>query len=113
VKRQARWFDDFVISTRPIGPILATSPPVITRTSGATGTGWEVELAADPEGQDVVWRSKPLPENAMSLTVDSTDGEFSGSRADKSSLAVGQVYWTRIRRRGETEWAPWHAPFRQ
>ncbi len=113
VKQQARWFDDFVISTRPIGPVLATTPLVITRTSGAAGTGWEVEMAADPDGQDVVWRSKPMAEDAMRVTVDSADGEFSGNRAHESGLVAGQEYWTRIRRRGETEWAPWHAPFRQ
>jgi len=49
----------------------------------------------------------------MSVTVDGANGEFTGGRADKPDLAVGQDYWTRIRRRGETEWAPWHAPFRQ
>lgn len=113
VKPQARWLDDFVISTRPIGPILATTPPVVTRTSGAAGTGWEAEVASDPEGRDVVWRSKPMAADAMKLTVDSTGGEFSGSRAGKTGLAAGQDYWTRIRRRGESEWAPWHAPFRQ
>ncbi len=113
VKREARWFDDFVISAQPIGPILATTPPVIARTAGATGSGWEVELAADPEGQDVVWRSKPTPAAAMSLTVDPAHGAFAGSHADKSVLAVGQDYWSRIRRVGESEWSPWHAPFRQ
>jgi hypothetical protein len=113
VKRQTRWFDDFVISTRPIGPILATTPPVITRTAGAAETGWEVEVAADAEGRDVVWRSKPQAADVMNLTIDSSDGEFSGSCAKKTGLTVGQDYWTRIRRRGETEWAPWHAPFRQ
>jgi hypothetical protein len=113
LKRQARWFDDFVISTRAIGPILATTPPVITRTSGDAEAGWEVELAADPRGDDVVWRSKLLPADTVSLTVDSAGGNFSGSRADKSDLAAGQVYWTRIRSRGDLEWSPWHAPFRQ
>ena len=113
VKRQARWFDDFVISTRPIGPILATTPPVITRTSIATGTGWKAELAADPEGKEIVWRSKPIPDNAMSLTIDSTNGSSSGIRADKTSLAAGRVYWTRVRCLGATDWSPWHAPFRQ
>ncbi len=113
VKKQARWFDDFVISTHPIRPILATTPPVITRTPRAAGSGWEAEVAADPDGRDVVWRSKPMASDAMTVTVDSAGGEFSGDRADKTGLAAGQDYWTRIRRRGETEWAPWHAPFRQ
>jgi hypothetical protein len=113
IKRQSRWFDDFVISTRPIGPILATTPPVITRTAPATGSGWELELAADPEGRDVVWRSKPMADDTMSLTVDPAHGAFAGSRADKCGLAAGQDYWARIRRLGEQNWSPWHAPFRQ
>jgi hypothetical protein len=113
VKQQARWFDDFVISPHSIGPILAAIPPVLTRTSALSATGWEVQLAADPEGRDIVWRSKPMPDDAMSLTVDSAGGEFAGSRAAKSALSAGQDYWARIRRRGEPDWSPWHAPFRQ
>jgi hypothetical protein len=111
IKQQARWFDDFVISTRPIGPILATTPPVITRTSAAAGSGWEVEVAADRDGHDVVWQSKPMAADTMNLTVDSANGEFTGSHSGKPGLAVGRDYWTRIRQRGETGWSPWHAPF--
>jgi hypothetical protein len=113
VKQQARWFDNFVISQRPIGPILATTPPVITRTTAAAATGWEVEVAADPDGRDVVWRSKPVAADAMTATVDTADGKFTGSRAEKTALLTGQSHWTRIRRGGETEWSPWHAPFCQ
>ena len=113
IKRQARWFDDFVISTRPIGPVLAALPPVVTRTPVAVGTSWEVELAADPDGTDVVWRSKPAAADAVSLTVDAARGDFAGNRAGKSDLAAGKEYWTRIRRVAETDWSPWHAPFRQ
>jgi hypothetical protein len=31
VKKQVRWFDDFVISTKPIGPILALKPATVVR----------------------------------------------------------------------------------
>ena len=37
IKNQGRRFDYFVISRHPIGPILAESPPVITRTTAAGG----------------------------------------------------------------------------
>jgi hypothetical protein len=113
IKRQARWFDNFVVSTQGIGPILAASPPEITRTSADAATGWELEVASDLDGQDVVWRSKPTPAEAVTLIVDSTHGEFTGSDADKTALASGREYWTRIRRHGETGWSPWNAPFQQ
>jgi hypothetical protein len=113
VKKQARWFDDFVISTRAIGPIVATMPPIITRTPVAADNSWQVEVAADPYGRDVVWRSKPMAADVMNVTVDATDGEFCGSRAGQAELVVGQEYWTRIRRQAGIEWTAWHAPFRQ
>ncbi|HEX3988050.1 MAG TPA: hypothetical protein VHZ30_01385, partial [Verrucomicrobiae bacterium] len=113
VKRQARWFDNFVISTRPIGPIVATSPPMLERTPGDSASGWELETAADPEGADIVWRSKSMPAEDRRITVNSANGEFTGSQTGNSALAAGRDYWSRIRRTGETEWSPWHAPFCQ
>ena len=113
VKRQARRFDDFVISRHPIGPILATSPPVIVRTLPAVANAWEIEVAGAPDGHELAWRSKPLPAAAVSVTVDSTHGEFVNKVSGETALAAGRVYWTRIRRLGDTDWSPWHAPFRQ
>ncbi len=102
-----------MISTRAIGPIVATMPPIITRTPVAADNSWQVEVAADPYGRDVVWRSKPMAADVMNVTVDATDGEFCGSRAGQAELVVGQKYWTRIRRQAGIEWTAWHAPFRQ
>lgn len=113
IKKQARRFDDFVISRRPIGPVLAESLPVISRTTARAANGWEIEVAGDPDGQDAVWRSKPLAADSVNVTVDLAHGEFIGSRAGETALATGRVYWTRVRRIGENEWSPWHAPFRQ
>jgi hypothetical protein len=31
VKKQARWFDDFVISSKPVGPITALQPATLIR----------------------------------------------------------------------------------
>ncbi|HEY3854304.1 MAG TPA: hypothetical protein VGO67_07940 [Verrucomicrobiae bacterium] len=113
VKKQARWFDNFVISTHSIGPLVASSPPMLERTPGNLSTGWELEIAADPEGADIVWRSKPISAKEMRVTVDSANGEFTGSQNGKTALVAAHDYWSRIRRVGEKEWSPWHAPFRQ
>src|SRR5262249_28667028 len=51
VRRQARWFDDFVISPQPIRPIVSTTPPTLTRTPGTNVSGWEAQAAADAQGQ--------------------------------------------------------------
>lgn len=116
VKRQARWFDDFVISTLPIGPLLAADPPTCTRTPGSGVTAWEAETAADPEGKEVVWSSRPIDGAKLSLSLDAANGRFGGSLAGRRSLAPGATYWLRLRERNAagawSAWSAWHAPFR-
>ncbi|HEV8544643.1 MAG TPA: hypothetical protein VGR78_19810 [Verrucomicrobiae bacterium] len=111
-KRQARWFDNFVVSTAPIGPITAVNPPALTRTRMAFEKGWEVEVATDPEGRDIVWRSKALDVSALDLVVDTSHGRFSGSRTGLQSLAPRVAHWVRIRFVDSDAWSPWHAPFK-
>ena len=111
VKRQARWFDNFVISTRPIGPIVAETTPTVSRTGPEETGAWEAEVAADAEGRDIVWRSKPADGKARTLLVDVGQGTFTGSRVGKRSLAAGATGWLRVRTVGEPGWSPWHAPF--
>jgi hypothetical protein len=117
VKREARWFSDFVISTRPIGPIVAASPPTFTRTEQSTER-WEAQAAADAEGKDIVWTSAPLAGKVTALTIDAVHGTFAGSRAGQHALAQGQTYWLRLRQVLPTasgtwsDWTAWHAPFR-
>ncbi len=111
-KRQARWFDHFVISTQPIGPITASKPPTILRTGSTDAPPWEVEVATDPNGEDVVWKSRSTGGNSVSLAVDAAHGTFQGSRTGEPSLKVGVTHWVRIRLVGEPEWSPWHTPFR-
>ncbi|WAC17852.1 hypothetical protein OVA24_11415 [Luteolibacter sp. SL250] len=102
-KRQSRWFDHFVIRTEPIGPATAARPVTIGRTVSHGDTPWEVEIAKDPDGKEIVWKSSaPIPSAAITLTVD-----------DRSvPHAPGVTYWVRIRKAGEAEWSPWHSPFR-
>ena len=110
-KREARYFDNFVISTQPIGPIVAANPPVVTRTV-VDVSGWEAQVATSPEGTDVVWASKMLPGRQTSVTVDGQSGTFAGSRQGQTSLAPGGTYWLRVRAQGTDAWSDWHAPFR-
>ena len=110
-KRQARWFDNFVISTRPIGPAVAAMPPVVTRTEPALVSSWEAEVATGADGKDVVWKSKVADAKALSLAVDGAHGGFTGSRTGKSSLSENTEHWIRVRWTGEGGWSPWHSPF--
>ena len=111
VKRQARWFDNFVISTRPIGPIIAEGTPTISRTRPEEVLPWEAEVVADTEGKDIVWQSRPLDGKSATTSIDSKHGIFAGSCAGKPSLVAGTTHWLRVRQVGQPDWSPWHAPF--
>jgi hypothetical protein len=116
VKRQARWMDNFVISTQPIGPIVTTAAPSFQRTAGTGVTVWEAQAATDPEGRDVVWAAKSVDGAARSLTIDAAHGAFAGSRAGQKRLAAGVTHWLRLREKNASgrwsDWTAWHAPFR-
>ena len=113
-KREARYFDDFVISTRPIGPVVAAEVPTLTRTATPV-SAWQAQVSASPDDTDLVWTSKVTDGRELSLSMDSAHGTFSGSRADSASRASGMVHWLRLRERtasGEwSQWSSWHAPF--
>ncbi len=111
VKRQARWFDNFVISTRPIGPVVAEATPTVSRTGPDDAPAWEAQVATDAEGRDIVWQSIPGEGKGRVLTIGAGQGIFTGSRAGKLSLAAGTIGWLRVRQVGEPGWSPWHAPF--
>jgi hypothetical protein len=113
VKRQSRWLDNFVVSTQPIGPIVATATPTVTRTAGSGVTQWEAQAATDPEGKDVVWTSNPIYGAKLSVTVDAAHGKFT---AGKAQLTPGVTHWLRLRERsgagGWSGWTAWHSSFR-
>ena len=115
VKREARWFDSFVISTQPIGPVSTTASPIIARTAGSGVLAWEAEAASDPDGKDLVWTSNRVAGNRFTVWVDSAHGSFTGSLAGKKQLAAA-TYWVRLRERNASgawsEWSAWHSPFR-
>jgi len=115
---QSRWIDNFVISTQPIGPVICPRNPTLIKTP-YRGQGeqkaWEVQIAADDEGKNIVWRSDLLtaPER---IQVGNETGDFNGILSDKDKLDLSQVYYIRIRQQSDTDtwsdWSAWHQPFR-
>jgi len=111
---QERWYDNFVISTKPIGPVTCPRNPVLVKTP-YHGPGelaaWEAQVAADPDGKAVVWASKPVIA-ADRVTVDKSAGAFAGPLAGKAALAPAATYWCRARQQGKDKtwsaWSPWH-----
>ena len=101
-KDQYRWYDDFVVSTRPIGPITASATPTLLRRRSADASQWQAEIAADPSGTRTVWKSADLPSTADRVTTD-------------QPLAAGPLYFCRIREKDTSgawsAWSEWHQPF--
>ncbi len=115
---QRRWYDNFVISTKPIGPVVCPANPTVIKTPyrgpGKAG-GWEVELAADYSGKDVVYQSKRLPAGNRAV-IDVKHGKFVGSLAGKEALAAGKIFFLRVRQSSAdgtpSDWSRWHQGFR-
>lgn len=115
---QKRWYDNFVISTEPIGPVVCPRNPTILKTP-FRGTGklrdWELELATDRAGEKVVWRSNAISGDER-VTVSATTGKFVGALAGQDRLAANSTYVCRVRERGVdadfSEWSAWHQSFK-
>jgi len=116
---QTRWLDNFVISTKRIGPVVCPPNPILIKTP-YRGSGkvpaWEAQLAADAEGKQLVWKSNPIIDGNK-VRVDSTTGQFVGRLEGKSELGSGMSCFCRVRERNgdgsETlsSWSPWHQHF--
>ncbi len=117
IKTQGRWYDNFIVSTKPIGPVVCPSNPTLFKTPyhgpGDLGA-WEVELATDYEGDDVVYQSKELG-NKGSVVVDMNNGSFCGSLKGRSDLS-SENYFCKVRQKstnGEwSDWSRWHQNFK-
>jgi hypothetical protein len=117
-KTQSRWFDNFVVSTKPIGPVVCPQNPVVFKTPyrgpGKAGK-WELEVAKDRRGKDLVFRSKKLP-SPEKTRIDPAHGSFIGSLKGKKSLASGQTFFLRVRQSNSqglrSDWSQWHQGFR-
>lgn len=113
---QTRWLDQFVISTRPIGPVVTPRRPVLLLggpAPEAARDGWAVEVAGD-DGV-VVWRSKPVV-GVTRATVDAEAGAFTAPLAGADRLAADTSHALRVRPLGGEEadagWSGWHQVFR-
>ncbi|GAA5219673.1 hypothetical protein [Membranihabitans marinus] len=118
IKKQGRWFDNFVISTQPIGPVVTSANPKLYKTPyGGAGelSEWVVELASDSEGEDIVFQSEELG-IIEKVEINTNSGSFVGSLTGKSSLELGQIYYVRVRQSNTygnwSEWSRWHQPFK-
>ncbi len=114
---QSRWIDNFMISTKPIGPVVCPRNPVLIKTEfRGTGTPgeWEVELASDDHGETIVWKSNGI-EGTDRVRVDVNSGRFLSQLADRDRLEPSTIYFARVRERdsvGEWSlWSDWHQPF--
>jgi hypothetical protein len=118
IKTEGRWFDNFVVSTKPVGPVTCPVNPVLYKTP-YHGIGkqeyWEVELAADFTGSEVVFKSKIQGENT-SIRINAETGTFKGIFSGWNHLLPGTVYFCRIRQKGTgtnwSDWSRWHQPFK-
>jgi uncharacterized protein (DUF2147 family) len=117
-KTQGRWYDNFVISTKPIGPVVCPSNPTLYKTPyyGPEELAiWEVELASDYDGNDVVYLSKELGKQEF-IIINSENGRFSGSLDGKIALHSGKTYYCRVRQKSIigkwSDWSHWHQGFK-
>jgi len=113
---QYRWYDNFVISTRPVGPVTTTvNPTLFKRTYHGPGkqAAWEVELTSTSQGT-AVWRGS-VQGTVDTLRVSAAAGEFLGTLAGHTALEAGTRYWARVRQQSTSgtwsEWSRWHQPF--
>ncbi|MBW7995538.1 MAG: hypothetical protein FVQ81_02980 [Candidatus Glassbacteria bacterium] len=114
---QNRWYDNFVISTSRIGPVVTSRNPELFKTpySGpGSQDAWEVRIALDRDGRRVVWSSNPVTDGD-SVVVGASAGTFSGSLANEIRLAPGTTYYLRVRQQSDEEawsdWSYWHQEF--
>ena len=114
---QTRWYDSFVISTKPVGPVVCPRNPVLIKTP-FRGPGrqeaWEAEVAADADGTQVVWRSSRL-KAADRVTVNAKAGRFVGPLEGADRLGTDGRYWVRVRESSAggdgSGWSRWHQGF--
>ena len=115
---QSRWYDNFVISTQRIGPVVCPANPTVIKTPcrgpGEVGE-WQLEVAADYDGKEVVYRSTRLPP-ADRAVIGPEHGRFVGGLADNDALASGRIYYLRVRQWNSggtaSDWSRWHQGFK-
>ncbi len=107
-----RWYDNFVVSTKPIGLIEAPANPTIIRAVRPwekSDQVWQCEIAKGSDGKNVVFTSKELNEDRF--TVSSKHGKFTSKTRKLSS----GTFYCRARQQDKggswSEWSTWHQGF--
>jgi len=106
---QYRWYDDFVVSTEPIGPVVADDPPELVGLLSDVAEIWEAEVG--PDGGPSVWRSEAIDAGTQRVSVATPMGLFEDGLKE---LDPGSLYYSRVRQRVGgiwSEWSRWHQPF--
>lgn len=134
-RKQSRFYDDLMLSTRPIGPARTGPNPVIVKSVTPDVQNWEVEVAQAAQKPlvtaktvdgvvtqhepaefecTVVWRASVKGETSEA-GVTAESGQFVGPLAGKNGLESNTLHLVRVR--SETaegswsDWSPWHAAF--
>lgn len=117
IKTEGRWYDNFVVSTKPVGPVTSPANPVLYKIpyhGPGNLEGWEAQLATDFTGSDVIYKSGN-PGITESIIINSNMGSFTGSLTDKTHLTPGATYFCRVRQKSTngqwSAWSRWHQPF--
>jgi hypothetical protein len=118
IKDQGRWYDNFVISTKPIGPVICPRNPTLVKTD-YHGEGnlknWKIELSSDYNGKEVVFASNLINEDNK-VAVNTETGKFLGPLKGKMALTSGTTYFVRVRQQSThgqwSAWSRWHQGFR-
>ena len=117
IKTQGRWYDNFIVSTNPIGPVVCPSKPTLYKTpyhGPEDLEAWKVELATDCEGNDIVYKSKELGKEE-SVVINTESGNFCGSLNGKSDLTSEKSYFCRVCQKSTngkwSGWSRWHQNF--
>lgn len=118
IKTEGRWFDNFVVSTKPVGPVTCPVNPALYRTpyhGPENIEAWKVEIATDYDGKDIVFKSVNLGTEEKTI-INADKGTFTGSLAGNTQLVPGTSYFCRICQKstnGEWSlWSRWHQPFK-
>lgn len=118
IKDQGRWYDNFVISTKPIGPVICPRNPTLVKTvyhGEGSLKNWEIELSTDYNGTEVVFVSNLIDEGNK-VTVNAETGRFLGPLKGRTALTSGAIYFVRVRQQsihGQwSAWSRWHQGFR-
>jgi len=131
---QSRFYDDLVLSDKPIGPVRTSLTPSIRKAAFQSKNGealkeWQVEVAqarqipmstSDSLRKEpkmlytTVWQGE-VKGKVDTVSVNTYLGEFVGPLAGKEQLSYNTLYSIRIRQRvkryGWSKWSEWHSCF--